>query len=197
MDQPLGELVGNAVEVREAVEALRGERPGRFLDLCLTLTGHMAALAGTAADPEAGRRDARRALERGHGLERFRDFVAAQGGDPRVADDLTILPQAPVATEVRAPRDGWLEAVDAEAVGRVAAALGAGRQRKDDDIDPAVAVELTAKLGDRVGSGQPIGRILARDEDAARTATDALLSALRWSDRPTTPPPLVHEVVGA
>jgi pyrimidine-nucleoside phosphorylase len=195
MSQPLGELVGNAVEVQEAVEALRGERPGRFLDLCLTLTGHLAALAGTAADPEAGRRDAQRALESGDGLERFRELVAAQGGDPRVADDLSILPQAPVATEVPAPRDGWLAAVDAEAVGRVAAALGAGRQRKDDDIDPAVAVELSAKLGDRVASGQPIARILARDEAAARTAADGLLAALHWSDHPTPAPPLVHEVI--
>jgi pyrimidine-nucleoside phosphorylase len=197
MSQPLGELIGNAVEVREAVEALRGERPGRFLDLCLTLAGHMAALAGLAADPEAGRRDARRALERGDGLERFRQFVAAQGGDPRVADDLSLLPEAPVTTEVPAPRDGWLAAVDAEAVGRVAAALGAGRQRKDDDIDPAVAVELSAKLGDRVEAGQPIGRILARDEDAAGSAAEGLLAALRWSDQPSPAPPLVHEVVGA
>ncbi len=197
MNQPLGELVGNAVEVREAVEALRGERPGRFLDLCLTLTGHMAALAGTAADPETGRRDAERALEGGHGLERFREFVAAQGGDPRVADDLSLLPQAPHTTEVEAPRDGWLEAVDAEAVGRVAAALGAGRQRKNDDIDPAVAVELSAKLGDQVEAGEPIGGILARDKDAARSAAGGLLAALRWSDQPTQAPPLVHEVVGA
>jgi pyrimidine-nucleoside phosphorylase len=197
MSQPLGELVGNAVEVREAVEALRGERPGRFLDLCLTLTGHLAALAGKAPDPEAGRHEAQRALESGDGLERFRQFVAAQGGDPRVADDLSLLPQAPVTTEVPAPQDGWLAAVDAEAVGRVAAALGAGRQRKDDDIDPAVAVELSAKLGDRVEAGQPIGRILARDEDAAGSATVGLLAALRWSDQPTEPPPLVHEVVGA
>jgi len=197
MNQPLGELVGNAVEVREAVEALRGERPGRFLDLCLTLTGHLAALAGKAADPEAGRRDAVRALERGDGLERFRQFVAAQDGDPRVADDLSLLPQAPSTLEVEAPRDGWLAAVDAEAVGRVAAALGAGRQRKDDDIDPAVAVELSAKLGDKVEAGQPIGRILARDEGAARSAAEGLLAALRWSDRPAQAPPLVHEVVGA
>jgi pyrimidine-nucleoside phosphorylase len=197
MSQPLGELVGNAVEVQEAVEALRGERPGRFLDLCLTLTGHLAALAGTAADADAGRRDAQRALESGDGLDKFREFVAAQGGDPRVADDLSILPQAPVATEVPAPRDGWLAAVDAEAVGRVAAALGAGRQRKDDDIDPAVAVELSAKLGDRVASGQPVARILARDEAAARSAAEGLLAALRWSDHPTLAPPLVHEVVFA
>jgi pyrimidine-nucleoside phosphorylase len=177
MDQPLGELVGNAVEVREAVEVLRGERRGRFLDLCLTLTGHLAALAGVAADPEQGRRDAARALDAGEGLERFRDFVAAQGGDPRVAD--------------------WLQAVETEAVGQVAAALGAGRQRKDDEIDPAVAVELDAKLGDRVDAGQPVGRILARDEHAARTAASGLLAALRWSDRPSQAPPLVHEVVGA
>jgi pyrimidine-nucleoside phosphorylase len=197
MSQPLGGLIGNAVEVQEAVEALRGERPGRFLDLCLTLTGHMAALTGRAADPDAGRRDAQRALERGDGLERFRQFVAAQGGDPRVADDLSLLPQAPFTAEVRAPEDGWLEAVDAEAVGRVAAALGAGRERKDDDIDPAVAVELSAKLGDRVEAGQPIARILARDEEAARSATEGLQAALRWSDRPTQAPPLVHEVVGA
>jgi pyrimidine-nucleoside phosphorylase len=197
MNQPLGELVGNAVEVREAVEALRGERPGRFLDLCLTLTGHLAALAGKATNPEAGRRDAERALERGDGLERFRQFVAAQDGDPRVADDLSLLPQAPSTLEVEAPRDGWLAAVDAEAVGRVAAALGAGRQRKDDDIDPAVAVELSAKLGDKVEAGQPIGRILARDEGAARSAAEGLLAALRWSDRPAQAPPLVHEVVGA
>ncbi|MFL6104283.1 MAG: thymidine phosphorylase, partial [Actinomycetes bacterium] len=177
MSQPLGELVGNAVEVREAVEALRGERPGRFLDLSLTLTGHMAALAGTAADPEAGRRDAQRALERGDGLERFRQFVAAQGGDPRVADDLSLLPQAPVTAEVEAPQDGWLAAVDAEAVGRVAAALGAGRQRKDDDIDPAVAVELSAKLGDRVEAGQPIGRLDAQDQLNALRAAEASLAA--------------------
>jgi pyrimidine-nucleoside phosphorylase len=192
MSQPLGELVGNAVEVREAVEALRG----RFLDLCLTLTGHLAALAGKAAGPEAGRRDAERALARGDGLERFRQFVAAQGGDPRVADDLSLLPKAPCTLEVGAPREGWLAAVDAEAVGRVAAALGAGRQRKDDDIDPAVAVELSAKLGDRVEAGQPIGRILARDEDAAHSAAEGLLAALRWSDQPVQAPPLVHEVVG-
>jgi pyrimidine-nucleoside phosphorylase len=197
MSQPLGELVGNAVEVREAVEALRGERPGRFLDLCLTLTGHMAALTGRAGDPEAGRRDAERALERGDGLERFRDFVAAQGGDPRVVDDLSLLPQAPVGVEVPAPADGWLEAVDAEAIGQVAAALGAGRQRKDDDIDPAVAVELSTKIGDRVESGRPIGHVLARDEEAARAAADGLLAALRWSDRPVEAPPLVHQVVGA
>ncbi|HZD70510.1 MAG TPA: thymidine phosphorylase [Actinomycetes bacterium] len=195
MDQPLGDLVGNAVEVREAVEILRGERHGRILDLCLTLTGQLAALAGVAPEPRAGRERARLALERGDGLERFRDFVAAQGGDPRVADDLSLLPGAPVERGVTAPADGWLAAVDGQAVGRAAAALGAGRQRKDDTVDPAVAVELPVKIGDRVTAGQPIGRILARTGAKAEEAATRLLAALRWSDRPVPAPPLVHQVI--
>jgi pyrimidine-nucleoside phosphorylase len=195
MSQPLGDLVGNAVEVREAVEILRGERRGRILDLCLRLTGELAALAGVAPDPETGRERVRLALERGDGLERFRAFVAAQGGDPRVADDLSLLPSTPVERTVVAPADGWLAAVDAEAVGQVAAALGAGRQRKEDPVDPAVAVELPVKIGDRVEAGQPIGLILARSDAAAEEAATRLLAALQWSDRPVPAPPLVHQVI--
>jgi pyrimidine-nucleoside phosphorylase len=195
MDQPLGELVGNAVEVREAVEALRGERPGRFLDLCLALTGHLAALAGAAPDPGEGRRAALRALEHGAGLEKLREFVQAQGGDPRVVDDLSLLPQAPVRREVTAPEGGWLAEVDAEAVGRAAAALGAGRERKDDRIDPSVAVELSVKLGDQVQAGDRIGQVLARDQAAAETAARDLVAALRFSPVPRPAPELIHEVV--
>jgi pyrimidine-nucleoside phosphorylase len=197
MDQPLGDLVGNAVEVREAVEILRGERRGRMLDLSLTLTGHLAALAGVAPDAEEGRQRAAKALEGGAGLEKLRDMVAAQGGDPRVLDDLSLLPQAPVRQELTAPRGGWLAEVDAEAVGRAAAALGAGRRRKEDEIDPAVAVELTAKLGDRLDAGDRIGRILARDRAAAEAAARELGAALRFAAQPSRPPALVHEVISA
>src|SRR6266516_2907311 len=137
MSQPLGDLIGNAVEVREAVEVLRGERGGRLLDLCLTLTGQLAALAGAAPHLDAGRERA------GYVLEKFRAFVAAQGGDPAVADDpAAVLPAAPLAVPVHADAGAFLAAVDAEAVGWAAATLGAGRQRKDDPIDPAVAIEL-------------------------------------------------------
>jgi len=195
MDQPLGELVGNAVEVREAVEALRGERPGRFLDLCLALTGHLAALAGIAPDPDEGRRAAQRALETGAGLEKLRQFVEAQGGDPRVADDLSLLPQAPVHLDVTAEEAGCLAAVDAEAVGRAAASLGAGRQRMEDPVDPAVAIELSVKLGDEVGPGDRIGQVLARDEAAARAAARDLSAALRWSRGTCQVPALIHEVM--
>jgi pyrimidine-nucleoside phosphorylase len=195
MGQPLGDLIGNAVEVREAVEILRGERRGRLLDLCLTLTAQLAVLAGVAPSAEAGREAARRALESGGALERFRAFVAAQGGDAAVVDDLSLLPTAPVSTALEAPVDGWLAAVDAAAVGQVAARLGAGRQRIDHRVDPAVAVELPIKIGDRVSAGDPIGRVAARDEQAAAKAIDRLLGALRWSDQSVPPPPLVYRVV--
>ena len=120
--------------------------------------------------------------------------MAAQGGDPRVADDLSILPQAPVTTEVRRPGTaGWRRSTPRPSAGSRPPC--AGRQRKDDDIDPAVAVELSAKLGDQVTSGQPIGRILARDEAAAGSAADGL-SGRPPLERPPHPrPALVHEVV--
>jgi pyrimidine-nucleoside phosphorylase len=199
MSQPLGELIGNAVEVREAVEVLRGERSGRLLDLCLTLTGQLAVLAGAAPHLEAGRARARDALEQGHGLEKFREFVAAQGGDPAVADDpAAVLPAAPLAVPVYADTaaGAYLAAVDAEAVGWAAAALGAGRQRKDDPIDPAVAIELPVKIGDRVASGQVIATIHARSEADAEQAAASLRAALRWSDQPPPVPPLVHQLIG-
>jgi pyrimidine-nucleoside phosphorylase len=195
MDQPLGDLVGNAVEVQEAVEVLRGERHGRLRDLCLILTGHLAALAEIAPDPDEGQRRAAEALDGGAGLEKLHELVEAQGGDPKVLDDLSRLPQAPVKVEVAAPRAGWLAEVDAEAVGQVAAGLGAGRQRKEDRIDPAVAVELAVKLGERVAAGDRIGQIMARDQAGAEAAAHELTVALRFSDRPSQPPPLVHEVV--
>ncbi len=197
MSQPLGDLIGNAVEVREAVEVLRGERAGRLLDLCLTLTGQLAVLAGAAPHLEAGRERARYVLERGHGLEKFREFVAAQGGDPAVADDpAAVLPSAPLVQQVHAAAAGWLAAVDAEAVGWAAAALGAGRQRMDDPVDPGVAIELPTKIGDQVAAGQPLATIRARSEADADQAAAALRAALSWSDQPPPVPPLLHQLIG-
>ena len=145
MDQPLADAVGNASEVVEAIEVLRGERAGRFTDLCVALAGHMAALAGLAEDADAGRERAAAALASGAALERFRRFVEAQGGDPRIVEDASLLPQAPVRRDVRAGRAGWLAAVDAEAVGRAAARVGAGRLRKDDEIDLAVGIDSLSR----------------------------------------------------
>jgi pyrimidine-nucleoside phosphorylase len=196
MDQPLAEAVGNATEVREAIEVLRGERSGRFAELCVELAGRLAALAGVAADADDGRERARRAIADGSALERFANFVEAQHGDPRIVEDLSRLPQAPLSHDVRAGREGRLAGVDAEAIGRAAASVGAGRQRKEDDIDLAVGVDFLVRIGDEVDPDTVVARVLANDEDAARTAGRAILDALTWSDAPVEAPPLVHAAIG-
>jgi pyrimidine-nucleoside phosphorylase len=191
MSQPLGNTVGNAIEVREAVQVLRGEGPERLTELSLTLTGHLATLAKVATDPAAGRATAEQALARGDGLERFRRFVEAQGGDPRAVDDPSLLPAAPVALPVPAPASGWLATVACEQVGLIAAGLGAGRQRKEDSIDPAVGLEVNVKIGDHVERGEPVGTVHARDRESAERAAAALARTLGIVDERTTPPALV------
>jgi len=196
MSQPLALPTALASEVREAIEVLRGERSGRFAELCVVLAGHMAALAGVAEDAAAGTQRARAALASGDGLERFRRFVEAQGGDPRITDDPGLLPQAPVSHEVRAEGAGVLAAVDAEAIGRAAASVGAGRQRKEDSIDLAVGVDFLVAIGDAADGDTVVARVLANDEDAAAAAGRHVLAALTWSDEPVAPPELICAVVG-
>jgi pyrimidine-nucleoside phosphorylase len=197
MSQPLADTVGNAIEVREAIEVLRGERQSRFVELCLELVGQLAALSGVSPDAATGRQRARDALRSGAGLERFRQLVDAQGGDPRVVEDTTLLPAASIVRELHAPQDGWLATVDAEAVGRASGALGAGRETISDEIDPAVGLALGAKIGDELRRGEPIGQILARDETAARAGERAVQAALGWSAAPVQAPPLIHAVIDA
>jgi pyrimidine-nucleoside phosphorylase len=197
MSQPLAAAVGNATEVREAIEVLRGERAGRFTELCVALAGHMAALAGVADDADDGIRRARTALDDGDGLERFRRFVEAQGGDPRIADDPGLLPQAPVTHDVRAERSGVLATADAEAIGRAAASVGAGRRRKEDAIDLAVGVDFLVSIGDEVSADTVVARVLANDEEAAAAAGRQVLAALTWSDEPVAAPDLIHAVISS
>jgi pyrimidine-nucleoside phosphorylase len=195
MSQPLADTVGNAIEVREAIEVLRGDRQSRFVELCLALVGHLAALSGVAPDAETGRTRAAQALSSGAGLDRFRRLVEAQGGDPHVVEDTSLLPTAPIAHDIRAPQNAWLATVDAEAIGRASGALGAGRETLGAAIDAAVGLALDVKIGDRLHGGDVIGRILARSEDAARVGERAVLDALAWSPRPVDAPPLIHDVI--
>ena len=192
MSQPLGEAVGNALDIVEAVELLRGQRPGRLADLTLefAVAAQVALLKIEAAE---ARRRADEAVSSGAALESFRRMVEAQGGDPAVVDDpVAVLPAAPVTVPLEAERSGYLSAVDAEAVGRTAVALGAGRRRKGDPIDPAVGIVLRAKVGDRLEEGKPIGEIHARDEKFAAAATAAVNAALKASDSRPERPPLVY-----
>ncbi len=195
MDQPLGHAVGNALEVQEALYALRGEGPGDLTELCLELGSHMLRLAGRVPTQEEGRDALREAIRSGAALQKFAEMVKAQGGEPSVVDHPDRLPMAPTVLDVLSPEDGYVEAVDAEAVGRVSMGLGAGRVRKEDAIDPAVGVVVEAKKGSRVRRGDLLARIHARTEEAAQAAARALLQAYRLGPAPPSLGPLIHGVI--
>jgi pyrimidine-nucleoside phosphorylase len=192
MSQPLGSAIGNALEVREAIEVLRGERPGRLRQLAVELAAR--ALIELLDDgPEEARVRAETAISDGSGLRAFGALVAAQGGDPRVVDaPEEILPRAAVRRPLVADRAGVLEAADAAALGEAARALGAGRVRPGDQVDPAVGIVLRPTVGDRIEEGDEIGELHARDVATATRAERAVLAALTIGDGPASPPPLVH-----
>jgi pyrimidine-nucleoside phosphorylase len=192
MSQPLGDAIGNALDVAEAVEVLRGDRKGRLTDLAIELAARaQEVLLGAPADE--ARSLAEEALSSGDALDRFRRMVEAQGGDPRVADDpWSVLPAAPETHPIRPLSAGTLSAVDAEAIGRAAVELGAGRRAKSDPIDPAVGIVLRAKIGDLLDPGEPIGEVHARDRDHAVRAETQLVEALSVSETAVEPPPLVY-----
>jgi pyrimidine-nucleoside phosphorylase len=196
MEQPLGRTAGNALEVREAVEVLRGGGPADVRSLTLALTARMCLLAGVATDAAAAERDLAAHLDDGRALAAFRDMVAAQGGDIRVADDPgAVLPTAAVMESLSASADGWVAGVDAEIIGRVVLQLGAGRRRSDDVIDPAAGVDRLVQCGDRVRRGDTLMRLQAATPDLIAAVRDAARSAVRLADAPVTRPPLILETL--
>ena len=195
MNQPLGRAVGNALEVREALETLQGRGPEDFVALVRTVAGWMLFLSGRARSPEEGQVLADAALASGQALATFRAFVAAQGGDPRYVDDPDLLPKARLVRTVLAPRSGYIAALNAMEVGMAAVLLGAGRSKKGDPIDHTVGIVLEAKVGARVEAGDPLFTVHANDERALNEATQRVLDAYTWSDQPVEPPPLIKQVV--
>ncbi len=196
MSQPLGEAVGNALDVAEAVSVLSGEAGGRLRDLAVVFAGEALSRLG-GVDMGEGRARAARALDSGEALQRFARMVEAQGGDPLVAEDpWSVLPRAPVALPVAAEGGGFLGAVDAELIGRASGDLGAGRKRKGDAIDPSVGIVFRPKVGDRLEAGEEIATVHARDEEGARVSGRRVLDALTLVDEPVEPPPLVHQWLG-
>lgn len=183
MDQPLGRAVGNALELREAILALQDRGPDDLQDLSLTITGLMHVAANQARRPEDIRGDLELVLRSGRGLERLRAMIEAQGGDPRVCDHPdSVLPKAPIVAPVLAPEGGWVAGLDARTIGEAAMALGAGRRRKGEAIDPAVGIVLRAKAGDRVSRGTLLAELHARTNDAAEEGRRRVLSAYSIRD---------------
>jgi pyrimidine-nucleoside phosphorylase len=192
MSQPLGDAIGNALDVVEALELLRGEMHGRLRDAVVMFAGEALSRL-TGAGMGEGRARAAEALDSGHAVESFRRMIEAQGGDPKVVDDpQAVLPKAPVITPILAQRDGYLAAVDAQALGRASGELGAGRKKKGDPIDPSVGIVFQPKVGDRLDAGGEMGSVHARNEDDARACLARIGEALTVGDQPVESPPLVY-----
>jgi pyrimidine-nucleoside phosphorylase len=186
MNQPLGRMAGNAVEVMEAIDTLCGRGPDDLVELTLALGAELLLLVGRASSLAEGREELVGALDSGRGLEKFREMVRAQGGDPDAA--LAIAP----ATPLGALRDGFVAAIDGEKIGYAIIALGGGRQQLCDKIGASVGIEMLVRLGDRVSAGQPWVNLLAH-ERGREEATQLLNEAIHIADEPPPPLPLIAE----
>jgi pyrimidine-nucleoside phosphorylase len=195
MQQPLGYNIGNALEVREAIAALRGAGPPDLVELCLTLGTQLALLAGVSESVEEARQWLAGALESGAAWTKFRAMVAAQGGDVAFVDEPERLPVAPVTYDVPAPRAGHVAAIDGMALGLAVNDLGGGRARKEDAIDTAVGLVLRAKVGAEVAAGAPLLTIHAASRVDAERVAPGLAAAYTIGDAPVRPPPLIEEIV--
>ncbi|OZT76315.1 pyrimidine-nucleoside phosphorylase [Salinicoccus roseus] len=165
MSEPLGYAIGNALEVKEAIDTLKGEGPEDLTALCLELGAQMAVLGGAAESLDEAKDKLRAVIDNGEALEKFRVFLKNQGGDASVVDDPSKLPQAEYQFEVKAEESGFVEEIAAEEIGIASAMLGAGRQTKEDEIDLAVGLVLKKKVGDRVEQGDTLAVIHSNSED--------------------------------
>lgn len=194
MDQPLGRAVGNAVEIIECVECLRGDGPADLTDLSVELAAEMVLMAGEAGSLDDARARCRAVIADGSALERFRQVVAEQGGDPRALDDARLLPQARIQHRVLAPRSGVVQRIATRALGFATMRLGAGRARVDSVIDPAVGVILHRKVGDLVQAGEPLCTVLANDPALIeREAHHFQHELFHLGDEAVTVPPLIAQ----
>ncbi len=195
MDQPLGRAVGNALEVREAIDTLQGRGPADFETLCLALGGRMLVLGGKVGSAEEGTEDLRRRLRNGEAMAKFEDMVRAQGGDPAAVREPNGLPRAPVQAPVPAPASGGVTGIDGQAIGLAAMRLGAGRAKKGDPVDPAVGIVLQRKAGDEVRRGDHLAVVHARTDEAAAGAVDEVVAAYMIGEVAPAPSPLILGVV--
>jgi len=193
MEWPLGRTVGNALEVRESLECLRGEGPSDVREVTLELGAELLVSAGEAPSREAALQRLEAALDGGGALERFRRLIELQGGNADVVDDPELLPRAPVRRVLEAGADGYVRRMDARAIGRAAVELGAGRRRVEDDVDPSVGFVLHAKPGDEVPAGAPLVTIHASSGDRAQAAEERLRAAIGVGEGPPDGTSLILE----
>ncbi len=197
MDAPLGRVVGNALEVRECLAVLRGAGPKSLEDLSVELAARMVLLGGLAASLAEATSKVRQALSSGAGLQKFREIVVQQGGDPRVVDEPDLLMVAPQRIILRAERGGHVGSIHAERVGRAAMALGAGRDRVEDAVDPSVGVIVLAHVGEAVKFGDGLAEIHCRNDARLPACLQLLREAWSISDSPPEATQLILETIDA
>jgi pyrimidine-nucleoside phosphorylase len=194
MSQPLGYAVGNALEVKEAIDTLKGKGPEDLQELCLTLGSYMVYLAEKASSLEEARALLETSIQEGKALETFKVFLKAQGGDASVVDDPSKLPQAKYQWELEAPEDGYVAEIVADEVGTAAMLLGAGRATKESTIDLSVGLILRKKVGDPVKKGESLVTIYSNTENIEE-AKQKLAESIRISQSPVAKPTLIYETI--
>ncbi|MCB0253244.1 MAG: thymidine phosphorylase [Anaerolineae bacterium] len=195
MNQPLGRAVGNALELKEAIETLHGRGPADFTNLVVVLAAEMLRLGGAVDEQSDPFSMIMWQLESGDAWLKFRQFVHAQGGDVGQIDNPDKLPAARLVSPLEATESGWLAELNADTIGAASVLLGGGRQKKGDAIDPAVGIVLAAKIGDQVEAGHPLCWIHANDEERLEEATKLVRGAMQISDEPVSPPSLVLDII--
>ena len=195
MDEPLGSHVGNALEVKEAVDVLSGRTEGPLKDVALFLGAQMLVAAQVQPDEASAMAALKEALSNGSGLAKLKEMITAQGGDARICDDVSLLPQAPVIRPVLAKEDGYFAQADGVALGLAAQQMGAGRVRKEDQIDPAVGFVMEKRIGDRVKKGDIICTLHARSEESAEITEEKIRAALSFTVSPVPSARLLHALV--
>ncbi len=195
MDKPLGLTVGNALEVEEVIETLKGKGPKDLEDLCVELGAQMLRIGRISPDLDSARKTLRESIESGKALDKFRELVEIQGGNPGVTDDLSILKISSKTHEVLSPTDGYVYSMDAEKIGIASMTLGAGRARKEDKIDLSVGIKLLKKTGDRVQKGEALCVLYYNDDGKVNDSIESILKAYTLKDVKPKHVKLVHGVV--
>jgi len=197
MNQPLGNAVGNAIEVREAIETLRGGGPQDFREHSLVVASHMLLLAEKANSFEEAYSLSQRVIENGSALTKFKDLVLAQGGDISYVEDPGKLLLAQERLDVEAPKAGFISQIHAGEVGLTAMELGAGRAKKGDPVDHSVGIEILHNVGDHIDEGEPLFTVYAKTANQAQTASERLLAAHKIIEMPVDALPLFYETIGS
>jgi pyrimidine-nucleoside phosphorylase len=195
MDQPLGFKIGNALEVEEAIDVLKGDGPRDLRDLCLELAAWMFHVGHPETSIEQGRDRAAQLIASGHAIEKFRRMIELQGGDPRVVDDAGRLPRAKHSLDITSPCAGYVASIQSEAVGVAGVVLGGGREKKEDSIDPAVGIVLHKKVGDAVAAGESLCTVHYSSESRAAGAKELLDTSFGISEAAPRLPKLIRRIL--